>query len=464
MNGFQPIVFAAVALAIGASGCRSTKDVMADYEANVLRGQFAAAAVEPSAKADEGGKDALCWHLHAAAAGRLAGNNDEAVRRLDLAEDQFIDFDGRSKAGQALDTTVSMMTGDSAMPYSGSGQDRIFTCLYKAIDFGVMGKPMAVRTELNRAMLHQQSWRAERSAEIEAASKKLQEDARDYAKSNGAGVRSSDRTVGRAFGDASFAAALRTNAGFDASRDGRLDLLAEDDFTNAYLSQVNATFRLYAGDSGPKPQDRVTVFVEDGMCPRREEWRIDLPLILIPYAGRYVKYAGMALPKLVYRNAAVTAYSVSGAGATYPMAAIQDVDRLLKTEFDVYFRGALTREIVRAVTRVGVQVALGAVRDNVSDSNTRLALELVQLGVAAYSFCATDADIRSWTALPKTVYMIDLPRPADGVITVNCGTEQIKLNVQHGNTMVFVRKVSSAAPSVVKLFTLPNSAAEHNLL
>ena len=459
MDGLRLFFLALLTSVVGLSGCRSTEAIMADYEANVLVGKFAEAAAEPSAKADAGGKDALCWQLHAAAAERLAGNNDEAVRRFDLAEDRFIDFDGRSKAGQTADTTVSMMTGDYAMPYSGGGQDRIFTCLYKAIDFGVMGKPTAVRTELNRAMLHQQNWRAERSAEIAAAGEKLERDARSYAQSNGVRQTTGSNaasTVSRAFGDASFSAALRANAGFDTANGGRIDLLKDDDYTNGYLVRVNETFRRYVGDSGKKPRDMVAVFVEDGLCPKRDEWRIDLPLILFPWVGRYVQYAGMALPKLAYRNAAVTAYSVSGGGASYPMTEIQDVDRLVKTEFDVYFRGALTREIVRAVARVGVQVALGAVRDSISDENTQLALTLVQLGTAAYSFAATDADIRSWTALPKKVYMLDLPRPADGVITVNCGVEQIKLNVQSGNTMVFVRKTSSAAPSVVKLFTLPN--------
>ena len=457
MNGLQLLVFVLLALVAGLSGCRSTEAIMADYEANVLVGKFAEAAVEPAEKADEGGKDALCWQLHAAAAERLAaGNNDEAVRRFDLAEDLFIDFEHRSKT---VDTTASMMTGDYILPYAGEGQDRVFTCLYKAIDFGVLGKPAAVRTELNRAMLHQQNWRAERSAEIAAADAKLERDARSYAQTNGVRQPTGSNavsTVSRAFGDASFSAAIRTNAGFDTARDGRLDLIADDDFTNAYLVRMNETFRRYVGDSGPKPHDMVTVFVEDGLCPKREEWRIDLPTILIPWANRYVQYAGMALPKLVYRNAAVTAYSVSGAGTCYPMVEIQDVDRLVKTEFDVYFRGALTREIIRAVARVGVQIALGAVRDSISDDNTRLALTLVQLGTAAYSFATTDADIRSWTTLPKKVYMLDLPRPKDGVVTVNCGLEQIRLNIQPGNTMVFVRKTSSAAPSVVKMFTLSN--------
>ena len=459
MNGLPLFVSVLLVSAAGLSGCRSTEAILADYEANVLVGKFAEAAAEPSVKADEGGKDALCWQLHAAAAARLAGNGGEAVRRFDMAEEQFIDFDSRSKAGQVSDTAVSLMSGDYALPYSGGGQDRIFTCLYKAIDFGVMGNSAAVRTELNRALLHQQNWREERGAEIAAAEARTQDDAQAYARENGVASPKdpkTDDTVSRTLGDAAFSAAVRANAGFDTACDGRLDLLKDDACMNAYLVRVNETFRRYVGDSGTPPRDMVAVFVEDGLCPKRAEWRIDLPLILFPWVGRYVQYAGMALPKLVYRNAAVTAYSVSGGGTTWPMVEIQDVDRLVKTEFDVFFRGALTREIIRAAARVGTQAALGAVRDNISDSNTRLVLTLVQFGTAACSFCATEADIRSWTALPKKVYMLDFPRPADGIVTVNCGVEQVRLTVPTGNTMIFVRKTSSAAPSAVKIFTLPN--------
>ena len=262
VNGLKLFVFALLASVTGLSGCRSTEAILADYESRILVGKFAEAASEPAQKADEGGKDALCWQLHAAAAERLAGNNDEAVRRFDLAEDLFVDFGERNKA---VDTTVSMMTGDGALPYAGEGQDRIFTCLYKAIDFGVLGKPAAVRTELNRAMLHQQNWRAERSAEIAAADEKMGRDARSYAQSNGVRQTAGSNavsTVSRAFDDASFSAAIRANAGFDTARDGRLDLLTDDDFTNAYLVRVNETFRRYVGDSGTKPHDMVAVFVE----------------------------------------------------------------------------------------------------------------------------------------------------------------------------------------------------------
>ena len=454
------LAFASVAAAV-CCGCRSTKAILTDYEANVSYGKYAEAAVEPTAKADEGGKDALCWQLHAAGAERLAGNGDEAIRRFDLAEDLFIDYDSRGGVRQAADTTWSMMTGDYAMPYAGSGQDRVFTCLYKAIDFGVKGDAAAIRTELNRACQHQANWLAERGAEIADAEAHMRDDAQTYAKQKGVSTTNATGVAARAFADPSFSATVQQHAGFDTANGGRLETLTADDYTNRYLDRVNATFRRLVGDSGAKPSNTVTVFVEDGLCPKREEWRVDLPLVLIPGLGRYVQYAGMALPVLRYRNEAVTAYSLAAGGTTYAMPLIQDVDRLVKTEYDVYFRGALAREITRAVIRVSAQAALGAVAESYNghynnDSGVYLAFKLLQFGVSAWSYSTTDADLRSWTALPKKVYAVDVPRPADGVVTVQCGVESVKVNVPVGNTMVFVRKPSSAAPAVVKSFTFPN--------
>ena len=100
--------------------------------------------------------------------------------------------------------------------------------------------------------------------------------------------------------------------------------------------------------------NQVWVYVEDGLCPVREEWRLDLPTVLIPYLNRYILYAGMALPYLRYRNEACASYSVAAGGQVMPLVELQDVDALLKTEFDVYFRGALTREITRTVVKAGV--------------------------------------------------------------------------------------------------------------
>ena len=438
-------------------GCRSTDAILTDQEAKISYGRYAEAGVEPAKLADEGGRDAPCWQLHAATAAHLAADADEAIRRFDLAEDGFLDFDARGALVQGAQGTWSMLSSDMAMPYAGSGQDRVFTCLYKALNYGVKGNAAAIRTELNRALQHQENWLAERSAEIAAADAKMTAETQAKA---GNSASTATAAPSRALADAGFAERIRSRTGFDPAVGGQLERLVADDYTNNYLLKFNEIFRRNVGDSGPKPANRVTVFVEDGLCPRRREWRLDLPLVLVPGVSRYVQYAGMALPELASRNAAVTAYSVAAGGATYPLPVIQDVDRLVKTEFDVFFKGALTREITRAVTRVTAQAALGVasqVAGHGHDGDAAAALlKLVQLGVAGWSAAETEADLRSWTTLPKSVYMIDVPRPADGVVTVNAGLEKIQVNVPEGNTTVVVRKASSAAPSVVKSFTLPN--------
>ena len=209
---------------------------------------------------------------------------------------------------------------------------------------------------------------------------------------------------------------------------------------------------LEACEAGAKPHDLVWVYVEDGLGPIREKWRIDLPLVLIPYAGKYVKYAGLALPRLMERPAAARAWSVGGV----QMEVIADVDALAKIEYDVYMRGALAREITRTVVDVGVQAALGIAADNVSDWKTKTALIASQYAVAGYSALRRGADTRSWPTLPKTVYLARVQRPADGVLRVTAdGIDVVKAEIPEGCYMVFVRKPSAGAVPSVKVVSWP---------
>ena len=111
---------------------------------------------------------------------------------------------------------------------------------------------------------------------------------------------------------------------------------------------------------GGRPSNQVWIWAEDGLCPIREEWEVHLPLFLIPYAGYFAKHAGMALPVLGERAYGATVWSAVAGGRPLPFAEIENVDHLVRTEYDVYMRGALAREITRVIVKVGLQVALGA--------------------------------------------------------------------------------------------------------
>lgn len=482
------MAFCAVALAL--SGCRTNKDILNDYEKSLTAGDYAAPIAELEEKAQDGGVDELMWRLHAGGSRYLTNDFDPAVMQFDRAEDIFLANDQTSVFRQGAGGAFAMMTNDRAFPYAGGGEDRIFTCFYKAVDYLRMNRPDAARTEFNRAAQHQDNWLYERKKEIAEAEEKLREDADAYVKKNGgeqakgADTEKSRKAVSDAFSDSAFTAQIQEQCGFNAQRDGNLETLARKDWLNRYVQYATGAFRwasgdrdginylrelaeicpentLFAADAAAmaqtaRPENQVWVFVEDGLCPVREERRLDLPFVLIPYANKYVMYAGMALPYLRCRSSACASYAVRHDGGELPLIEIQDVEQLLKTEFDVYFRGALTREITRTVVKVGVQVALGVVAENCSDSRTKMALKISQVAAAAWAAAVTQADLRSWTGLPRKVYAQRLSRPADGKIQL-FGNGQPVANVvlPPGNTMVFVRKPAAGATPVVKVTGIP---------
>ena len=471
--------FAGVALAfVCVIGCRTTKDVLNDYEKALSSGDYAAPIDETSELAAKADGSQLLWQLLAGGAMYMADDKERALPMFDAAEDAMQANDTTSVFAKGGDGALAMMTNDRAFAYDGGGQDRIFTCLYKAIDYMSSGRNDAARTELNRAGQHQENWLWERRKDIAAAADKMKEDADSYAKENKSQDKDRDKHVAGVLRDATFCAQIQEKCNFNPATSGNLDALAPKDYMNVYAEHVTGIFRWLIGDSarnylkdvamfqpgnnvvardfaevnsGVRPVNQVWIYVEDGLCPCREEWRLDLPLGLLPFVGSYVMYAGMALPYLRERSVAANSWSVVVSGQSVAMQPLADVDALVKLEYDVYMRGALTREITRTVVKVGTQAALGVVADHAGDWRQKAAIRVAQAGVATWAATTTAADLRSWTALPKSVKMMRVDRPADGRIVVMADSQSIELNVPQGNSMVFVRKPGPLATPIVKI-------------
>lgn len=450
-----------VILSIAFTGCRTTKQILDDYDKDIAAGNFEHAAIEVGEMAAKGDDSVVLWRLQTAGAQYLA-RNPAATTTFDLVEDAFVERDrsgALSKVGQA---SLGMLTNERSVPYAGTGEDRIFTCFYKAVDYAAAGNVAAARTEFNRASQHQDNWLWERRNEITKAREQLEKDSKEYAKKekSTADVSCAGSAADKAFADPSFATKIAAGTGYDPNKNGNLDLLSQNDYFNKYVDHAMNVFRFLNGDGGHcftgemKPSNQVFVYVEDGLCPIREEWRIDLPLILIPYANRYIQYAGMALPKLVYRGSAHSRYEISAGApkATIPM--LEDVDHLMKTEFDVYMSGCLKREITRTIVKAGVQVGFGVAAQTTNAKDAKLAFRIAQLGAATWAATTTAADLRTWTTLPKKVYATRVTRPADGKLIIHGdGAPVAEITLPKGNSMVFIRKTSAAAPAVVKTVT-----------
>ncbi len=475
------------ALAVLAAGCTSTKKVLQNYENGLAIGSYTVPAQETAklAESDKGDEDELLWRLLSGAAYHIGGNKEDSVRQFDIAERLFAANDTTSVFARGAQATKAMMLNDASFSYDGGGLDRVFTCLYKGIDFastqgvGVDNKELA-RIEFNRASTYQSRWLDDRRKEIAASEAKLRESAaaeesKQKIKSQG----NRDDIVAKAFANDTLRVQIQEKCNFDLSRSGNIDALAKSDYVNAYALHVIGTFRWLNGDSdmadlskaaevlpvnsparrdanecaaGVQPVNQVWVYAEDGLCPKREEWSLKLPLILVPYANRYVMYAGMALPVLKERSHGALNWSVSTPSGPLEMTLLADIDRLVKTEYDIYLRGAITREVTRCVVRTGAQIALGIAAENAS-GNAALGFRIAQASAAAYAASCTAADVRSWTALPKDVKFARIDRPASGVVEVFAGSQSVRIPVPEGNSMVFIRKTSPAALPVTEVIS-----------
>ena len=478
----KPIALAALACAC-AAGCRTTEEVLRDYEVNLSTGNYGGSTAELLELADEKDGSELLWRLMAASTLHLSNSREaEAIHHFDLAERVLQKNDQMSVFAQGGEGALAMMANDRVFSYDGGGLDRVFTCVYRGIDFMYLGDRENARVEFNRAAQYQRNWLYDRRKDIDAAARKMASDAAASQRQGGANANDYSPYVNRAMQDTGFGAQIRAKTGFDPATSGNLDALPQSAYVNAYAAHVGGVFRWVNGDSdlndlklaaavspgnallardsaecaqGGKPSNQVWIWVEDGLCPIREQWELHLPLAFIPYAGHYVKSADMALPVLRERAYGATQWNVRTGGGFVPMAEVENVDQLARTEYDVFMRGALAREITRVIVKVGLQVALAATADHVRDDNTRMALQVVQWGVGVWSATAAAADLRSWTALPKRVMAVRLDRPADGNVQVIADGQAIPLTVPPGNSLVFIRKPGPSAPPAVKMVTFP---------
>lgn len=460
------------------------------YENHLLVGAYSEAADITQREAERKNNDELMWRLLCGNARMLAADSPSAAEQFDLAEDLFIANDTQSVFASAGENTKAMLGSDASFKYNGVGQDRIFCCLYKAIEYAVQGNVAATRTELNRASQYQENWLFDRRKDIANAQERLDKEmSKVPEKERVAGVDAAGAQRDQVLSDEAFRNSVLARCGIDSSAPLDLSRLAEAEYSNAYVAYFTGVFRWLNGDggrgflrdaanwrpechpaaqdfnansSGATPGNDVWIFVEDGLCSSREEWRVDLPLFILPGLGQYVLYAGMALPALLERDAAAISYQAvtpeSPAGT--PLALLESIDELLKVEYEIYMKGAIAREISRAIVKTSAQIALGIAADNADSMGAFYSLKAAQIGAGAWAASTTEADIRSWVSLPKYVYTQHLQRPANGKISLVAntatGNEMLQLDIPEGNTIVWVRKLSPTTPMVAKIVTYPS--------
>lgn len=384
----------------------------------------------------------LLWTLQAAAIERLRQNYRQSTDYFDKSEEMLKYFDYQN---QTVDSAASIAVNENIVPYLGEEYDGIMVNTYKALNFMALADNDSARVEFNRALDRQRRAKETFAKEIAKVNEQLEKKgsegslARKSADNPEVQKLISQRYPAldafEAYPDfvnpfTTYMAGVFFNLVGDPAK--AVTFLKESYGmvgTNEYVAEdLAVTEKVLDGQAALK--DTVWVIFENGLGPVKDEFRIDLPLFV---ATDKVKYIGIALPQLRFREQACPNLSIKAGGQTYSTQLVADMDRIIQTEFKKDFQGILTRAIISATAKAVAQYAI--------QKNEESSAQLASVLMAAYSYATTAADVRIWTTLPKNFQVARFAIPEDRRITVTpAGLEPFDVGIPAcRNAIVYVR-------------------------
>ncbi len=471
-----------ISIAFMLCGCNAQKGKLKIFNKHYNEGSFEKCNTflekQFHERKNPGGED-LLWALQAGSVKRLQKDTEASTKYFDQAEEAMKYYDlNQSKILDGIGATV---VNDNVVPYLGQQYDGIMLNTYKGLNFISKNDMEMARVEFNRALDRQRRAKEKFNKEISKLRKNV--DAKT-AEKNGGTVKQSvenpeiNKILADKYPDLSafevypdFINPFTTYmSGLFFNLDGDLnkgvDLIKESYGMvpkNKYICKDLAETEL-ALSNNKNIEGVCWVIFENGLCPVKDIWRVDLPVFLVT---NKVKYVGIALPKLSYRDLAYSNLIVESGEQKYTTEIVADMDRVVQTEFKQQYPAIVSRALISATLKAAAQYA--AQQQNSSAGNW------ASIITAAYSFATTTADIRLWTALPKDfqIARFDIPEnrkiilnvPGNELVTPlsdECGemeqsTEEVvaienfPLEIELGNcknAIVYVKVIKAGVPPV----------------
>ncbi len=447
----KPAKYLCLALIFCAAGCNAPKSHLSHFNESFKndcsgQGNFEESTYYAISKIKDcnhpRGED-LLWSMQAAYLERMKQNYRQSNDYFDKSENALNFFDHQNKLADSVAATA---VNDNIVPYLGEEYDGIMINTYKAINFMALGQNDLARVEFNRALDRQRRAVENFSNEIQKLKKELdttEKENKQHVEKTLENPEIQNLIAGKYPALNEFQAYPDFVNPFTTYIAGVYFVLIEENEKavdlfkksfgmvgdNRYIAEDLAAVEGLLNDQ-KKLQNTLWVIFENGMGPVKKEFRIDLPLFI---ATEKVKYAGIALPKLEFREQAYPYLHIKADGQDYKTQVVADMDRIIQTEFKKDFNGILTRAIISATAKAVAQYALEEQSSNAGS--------LASIGMAIYSFATTAADVRIWTTLPKDFQVARMPIPSEKLIIIEPPEGQpIEIKLPDcKNALVYVR-------------------------
>ncbi len=406
----------------------------------------------------------LLQSLQAAAALRYAQQYEQSSSVFDECEDIIKKHNEQIIAENAASNVGAVLVNDAVLDYRGREYDGVMVNTYKALNFWKEGKKDLARIEFNRALDRQRRAKERFAAEIaqlkkDLAKKQEEENKKAQAKNQNAPKMDIDKNVNNPEIDTILQEKYSNLYKFKTYPDfinpfttyiAGLFFMSEGDYSKATtllketygMVEKNSTvandFATVEGATGGgKEKIKYTwVLFENGLGPEKEEFRVDLPILLFTDK---VKYTGIALPKLKLRNQAYSHLTINNSENKVETNMLASMDRVVQTEFKKRYPATVTRAVTSTLIKTLVQYLAQKKLGNLGG-----------FAAAVYQGATTAADIRIWTALPKEFQIAKVKTPNNGTIMLETPTG-IKINVpvpENKNSLVYIKIPTNGAKIV----------------
>jgi hypothetical protein len=297
------------------AGCNAPKDQLDVFNGHFGRFDFEKSAQfaekKISKKKNPKGED-LLWALQLGTVTRIQQDYAKSTESFDKAEDMLKYYDEQSRIGDGIGTTL---VNENIIPYRGEEYDGIMINVYKALNFMAEKDFELARVEFNRALDRQRRAKEKFNEEINKLKSELEkEQQNEFTKSNVENPETAELLTQKypnlrnfeAYPDfvnpfATYLAGVFFNLVSDHAK--AVDLLKESYGMvgdNGYIAEDLSNTEDILDGKG-RLEDTIWLIFENGLGPAKKELRMDIPLFV---ATDNIKYVGIALPELYFRNKA----------------------------------------------------------------------------------------------------------------------------------------------------------------
>ena len=467
-----PMVRSLLVAALGVfalTGCKTYQSQNSVSAASWKAGAFALAAKEYDVKAEktDGGKDALIWRLEQATALRAAGDYSNSIVAFNRAARLIDEQDEKARVSVSKESGA-LLSNQANLPYRGRDYDRVMLNTYQALNYLQLGEVEKARPEVIRAYQRQQEAVDENKRRIEKEREEI-EAAKGDKKQESESVEKAQQDPKVAAGLANQYAeieSLRAYADYvnpftvfldgfyflqfagDASDLERsrksferlVGLVGDNKYFNADLALAEKYAR------GEPVEPRTYVVFETGCAPKRDQFRLDIPIFVVSDGN--LPYVGAAFPRLELDRDYVPSLVVEAGGGIENTVLVASMDSVVGQSF----KNELPTVITKTLLSTTIKATASYFANKAASDQNQLAGLFMKVATSAFQASVNIADTRTWTTLPKEFQYCSFPTPANGPVTIRTPHgQQASLAPEPNSTnLILVKSVSPAAPLLVQ--------------